>query len=241
MGGVQVWIYRADGSVCVTAFRQGRFTVDWFLGLNLMNMSTTAVTSTTRLGENGFFGREDFPSRDNNIPLTHMPTSAKDSSPASPAQAAEAVIQTGASNTALTQLSNRPSLENTELQAPASPIYPTGYAPHLLFALVSLTLLLTELDNQILAPALPAITSTFHSVADVGWYGSGYRLAVCGFQFMFGKLYRTFELRRVFLVSLVVFEIGSAVCGAAGSSAVFIFGRVVSGVGAGGIFAGVYQ
>jgi len=58
---------------------------------------------------------------------------------------------------------------------------------------------------------------------------------------MFGKLYRTFPLKPVFLATLVVFEAGSAICGAAGSSSVFIFGRVIAGVGASGVFAGCFQ
>lgn len=44
----------------------------------------------------------------------------------------------------------------------------------------------------------------------------------------------------MYIVAIVIFEIGSAVCGAAPSSAAFIIGRAVAGVGAGGIFSGSF-
>jgi hypothetical protein len=43
----------------------------------------------------------------------------------------------------------------------------------------------------------------------------------------------------VFIVAIVLFEIGSAVCGAAPSSGAFIAGRVIAGAGSAGVFAGV--
>lgn len=44
--------------------------------------------------------------------------------------------------------------------------------------------------------------------------------------------------RRTFLISLVVFEIGSTICGAAPSSVVFIIGRAIAGLASAGIFSG---
>lgn len=111
----------------------------------------------------------------------------------------------------------------------------------MLFIAACLCLLLTELDIQIVATAIPCITDTFKTSADVGWYSSTYRLALCSLQFTFGRLYRTWPLKTVFLSSLFVFEIGSAICGAVPTSAEFIAGRTVSGLGASGVFAGCWQ
>lgn len=58
------------------------------------------------------------------------------------------------------------------------------------------------------------------------------------FQFVFGKLYSYFPIKRVFLSAAVVFEIGSAVCGAAPASDAFIVGRAITGLGASGVFQG---
>lgn len=42
---------------------------------------------------------------------------------------------------------------------------------------VTLVCLLMLLDSSIIVTAVPRITSDFHSLPDVGWYGSAYQLA----------------------------------------------------------------
>lgn len=49
----------------------------------------------------------------------------------------------------------------------------------------------------------------------VGWYASAYLLTTCAFQLMFGTFYKDFPVKNAFLVAIALFEIGSAVCGAA--------------------------
>lgn len=63
---------------------------------------------------------------------------------------------------------------------------------------------------------------------------------MCAFQIFWGRLYTFYDLKTVYIVSIVIFEIGSAVCGAAPSSAAFVVGRAVTGVGAGGVFSGSF-
>jgi MFS family permease len=58
-------------------------------------------------------------------------------------------------------------------------------------------------------------------------------------QLMFGKLYSFFNVKYVFLAAIGLFEIGSAVCGAAPSSTAFIVGRAIAGLGSAGIMSGV--
>lgn len=53
-----------------------------------------------------------------------------------------------------------------------------------------------------------------------------------------GRLYQLYPTRTVFVLSILVFEVGSVVCGAAPSSVAFIIGRAVAGLGAAGIFSG---
>ena len=86
--------------------------------------------------------------------------------------------------------------------------------------------------------AIPQITDEFNSLPDVGWYGSAYLLTCCSFQLLFGKFYTFFAVKAVLLGSVLLFEIGSVVCGAAPSSVAFIVGRAIAGIGAAGIFAG---
>ena len=86
---------------------------------------------------------------------------------------------------------------------------------------------------------MPAITDEFHSLGDVGWYGSAYLLTSCAFQLFFGKLYHNYSAKWVFITNVVIFSAGSAISGAAPASAVLIVGRAISGIGAAGINSGV--
>lgn len=72
----------------------------------------------------------------------------------------------------------------------------------------------------------------------MGWYGSAYLLTTCAFQLFFGKLYTFFSIKWVYLIALFIFEVGSAVCGAAPNSPALIVGRAVAGLGSAGIFSG---
>ena len=54
-----------------------------------------------------------------------------------------------------------------------------------------------------------------------------------------GKVYTHFSLKWSFLSFFLIFEIGSAICGAAQSSIMLILGRVVAGLGGSGLINGV--
>ncbi|KAI0887933.1 MFS transporter [Annulohypoxylon maeteangense] len=116
--------------------------------------------------------------------------------------------------------------------------YPSFWKLVLLTIALCMALLVVSLDSTILATAIPRITNDFNSLNDVAWYGSSYLFAVCAFQLMFGKFYIMYPVKWVFLVGIVLFEIGSLIAGVSPSSTVLIVGRAVSGVGGAGIFAG---
>lgn len=61
-----------------------------------------------------------------------------------------------------------------------------------------------------------------------------------GFQSTWGKAYKYFPLKITFLSSIFVFEVGSLICGVAPNSIALIFGRAITGLGAGGIGTGAY-
>ncbi|KAI3323299.1 putative MFS aflatoxin efflux pump [Xylariaceae sp. AK1471] len=116
--------------------------------------------------------------------------------------------------------------------------YPTGLRLALVLSSLYITIFLISLDRLIITTAIPAITDEFNSLPDVGWYGSAYLLTSCAFQLLFGKLYSFYPIRTVYASSVVLFEVGSALCGAAPNSIAFIIGRAIQGVGSAGIFAG---
>ncbi|KAI1210244.1 MFS general substrate transporter [Annulohypoxylon truncatum] len=112
--------------------------------------------------------------------------------------------------------------------------------PKLYLVLSSLTIVyfLVMLDNTILATAIPYITDEFHSLLDVGWYASAYQLISSALQPLGGKIYSKLSSKWSFLIYLILFEIGSAVCGAAKSSAMLIGGRAIAGAGGSGLLNG---
>lgn len=54
-----------------------------------------------------------------------------------------------------------------------------------------------------------------------------------------GKVYKFYPAKPVFLIGILLFEIGSAICGAAPNSIAFIIGRAIAGLGASGLMSGV--
>ncbi|KAK3332572.1 major facilitator superfamily domain-containing protein [Cercophora scortea] len=94
------------------------------------------------------------------------------------------------------------------------------------------------LDVNIIGVAIPHITTEFSSLPDVAWYGAAYLLTLTAFQPLFGNLYKFFNAKIVYLVSLILFEVGSAISAAAPGSSVLIFGRAFLGLGAAGLLQG---
>ncbi|GKZ71873.1 hypothetical protein AnigIFM50267_007919 [Aspergillus niger] len=125
--------------------------------------------------------------------------------------------------------------------------YPSGLRLAMLIISILIGMFLVSLvfsntlihkDRMIISTAIPQITNEFDSAGDIGWYGTAYSLTNCAFQLMFGKLYPSFNIKAIFMSSIILFEAGSALCGAAPSSVAFILGRSIAGIGAGGILSG---
>lgn len=105
---------------------------------------------------------------------------------------------------------------------------------------LSLTVFLISLDNTIISSAVPRITTEFQSLDDVGWYGSAPLLTFASFQSSWGKVFRYFDLKYSYLLSIALFELGSLVCGVAPNSVSLIIGRAIAGLGAAGVASGAY-
>lgn len=131
------------------------------------------------------------------------------------------------------------TLKRSATTATEDIVYPSGPRLWILIASIFIAMFLVSLDRLIISTAIPRITDDFKSVTDIGWYGSAYLLTQCSFQLMYGKIYTFFSIKAVFLEAILLFEIGSAVCGAAPNSVAFILGRAIAGVGSAGITSGV--
>ncbi|KAH7143861.1 major facilitator superfamily domain-containing protein [Dactylonectria macrodidyma] len=118
--------------------------------------------------------------------------------------------------------------------------YVSGWKLISLMISITLAAFLMLLDMSIITTAIPRITEQFHSLDDIGWYGSSYNLASAALQPLSGKLYTYFKSKWLFLGFLFVFEVGCLICGVATSSIMLIIGRTVAGMGASGIQNGAF-
>jgi len=116
--------------------------------------------------------------------------------------------------------------------------YPSGLKLAIIMASLYFAMFLVALDRTIIATAIPRITDTFNSIDDIGWYGSAYLLTACGFILIYGRFYTFYSTKWVFLSGIFLFEVGSAVCGAAPTSNALIVGRAIAGFGSSGIITG---
>lgn len=116
--------------------------------------------------------------------------------------------------------------------------HPHGLKLVTLIIALDLAVFLVALDQTIIATAIPKITDRFKSVGDIGWYGSAYFLTSTALQPTFGRIYKVFQIKWVFLSAIAVFELGSLICAVAPSSTALIVGRAIAGIGVGGIFSG---
>lgn len=92
--------------------------------------------------------------------------------------------------------------------------------------------------QTIVGTAIPKITDEFHGLNDVSWYAAAYFMTFGGMQTSAGKIYKYFNLKWSFLASMVVFEIGSLICGVAQNSKTLIVGRAIAGLGGAGLSVG---
>ncbi|KAJ7723274.1 ABC transporter [Mycena maculata] len=109
------------------------------------------------------------------------------------------------------------------------------------FSAILLSVLLTALDQTILSTALPRIASHFDSFALQGWIADSYILAETAFLLVHGKLLRIFAAKYVLIAGIILFELGSLVCGLAQGVGQIIAGRTFSGIGAASIFVSMIQ
>ena len=89
---------------------------------------------------------------------------------------------------------------------PAASPYMQGLRLWTTILALALGTLLVAIDNTIIAVAIPKISSVFNSLDEVGWYGSAYLLAVTALQPTCGRLFRFFDMKYTFLISVLVFE-----------------------------------
>jgi EmrB/QacA subfamily drug resistance transporter len=99
---------------------------------------------------------------------------------------------------------------------------------------VILGMMMSILDTTIVNVALDTLGRDLHStIAQIQWVATGYLLALAAVIPLTGWAARRFGAKRVYLASIGLFTIGSALCGLAESSTSLILFRVLQGLGGG--------
>ena len=105
-----------------------------------------------------------------------------------------------------------------------------------IYAGLMVTLLLAALDQTIVATALPKIVSDLGGISQYSWVFTAYLLGSTVTVPLYGKLGDAHGRKPLFIVSITIFIIGSALCGLAQNMTELVVFRAIQGVGAGGIF-----
>jgi EmrB/QacA subfamily drug resistance transporter len=103
-----------------------------------------------------------------------------------------------------------------------------------LAAVVLIGSVMSILDTTIVNVALATLGRDLHSsVSEIQWVVTGYMLALAAVIPATGWAARRFGAKRVYLLSLVLFTAGSALCGLATSTPELVLFRVLQGIGGG--------
>ncbi|NSC21491.1 MFS transporter [Streptomyces albus subsp. chlorinus] len=117
----------------------------------------------------------------------------------------------------------------------AAPASPGARGVMLPIGALLLGLLLAALDQTIVATALPTIVSDLGGMEHLSWVVTAYLLAVTAATPLWGKLGDQYGRKRLFQVAIVIFLVGSALCGIAQNMPQLIGYRAVQGLGGGGL------
>jgi EmrB/QacA subfamily drug resistance transporter len=98
---------------------------------------------------------------------------------------------------------------------------------------IVLAMLAIGLDATVLSVALPTLADSLHaSTVQLQWFVAAYTLVLAVALLPGGLLGDRYGRRRMLLIALAIFGLGSVACAYAGSANAFIAARVLAGVGA---------
>lgn len=98
-------------------------------------------------------------------------------------------------------------------------------------------MLLSALDQSIVGTALPRIVSDLGGLEHLSWVVTAYLLTSTAVTPLWGKISDLYGRRIIFQATIVIFLVGSALCGLAQNMPELIAFRALQGIGGGGLMA----
>lgn len=121
------------------------------------------------------------------------------------------------------------SIESQEMSPPSQ------REVRIVFAGLLLALTLASLDQNIVAVALPQIASDLGGLNHLSWVVTSFLVTTTATTPLYGKLSDMYGRKPLFVVAIVIFLIGSCLCGLSRSMIELVVYRGIQGVGAGGL------
>ncbi|OIQ78194.1 multidrug resistance protein 3 [mine drainage metagenome] len=102
---------------------------------------------------------------------------------------------------------------------------------------LALGMFLSALDQTVISTASPTIATSLGHLSGQSWLITSYLGATLITTPIYGRLSDGFGRRRLFVIALSLFLIGSAMSAGATTFSFLVFGRSIQGLGAGGLFS----
>ena len=83
-----------------------------------------------------------------------------------------------------------------------------------------------------------AVLESLGEIEKLAWVGIGFPMGSVALILLIGTFYGLFEIKHIFIANIVLFEAGSALCGAAPSMNAMVVGKVIAGIGGAGSYLG---
>jgi len=110
----------------------------------------------------------------------------------------------------------KPTREDSALAKPLNPVatmealreeqYPKGIKLAIILTSLMLGTALMALDATIISVATPKISTQFHALNDVGWYGAAYSMILTAATPIAANFYKYFNPKYVYLAFILIFE-----------------------------------
>ncbi len=100
-----------------------------------------------------------------------------------------------------------------------------------------LVMLLAALDQTIVSTALPRIATELNGLNKLSWVATAYLLTSAVTTPLYGKISDMFGRKRIFQFAILIFLLGSILCGASQTMNQLVIARALQGVGAGGLMS----
>ncbi|MQA87914.1 MAG: DHA2 family efflux MFS transporter permease subunit [Streptosporangiales bacterium] len=101
---------------------------------------------------------------------------------------------------------------------------------------LAIGVLLSVLDQTVVATALPQIAADVGGIESISWVATSYLLAATATGALYGRISDRYGRRATFLTAVAIFTLASLLCGLADSLSQLVTFRAVQGVGAGALF-----